>query len=96
MSSAEMTKVASMVNALAANFPPEMFVSWNNNTASFFDHMFNLTRELLQMVSTPDSSMAHDEKESYLVAFNDILNAWVLFGQPSHYDMFLHYQWVLL
>lgn len=85
MSPAEITKVASMVNTLATNFPSEMFVSWNNNTGSFFEHLFNLTRELLRVVSDPASGLDHENKESYLSAFNDLLNAWVLFGKSELY-----------
>lgn len=76
-----MTKVASMISTLAENFPAEMFSSWHShNSTSFFEQLFNLTRQLLQLVSNPDNQMDHDSKERYLEAFNDLLNAWVLFG----------------
>jgi hypothetical protein len=72
-----------MINTLAINFPPEHFVSWDNNTGSFFEHLFNLTRQLLQVVSNPHSGFGHDVIETYLAAFNDLLNAWVIFGKRA-------------
>lgn len=89
-SATEITKVSSMINTLAVNFPPELFVSWSNNTGSFFEHLFNLTRQLLQVVSDPKSGFDHDTRESYLTAFNDLLNAWVIFGRTKPNHRYLH------
>jgi len=79
-SSRELSTMCEMVSQLTTSFPLEYFTKWPEDQ-NFFDSLMKFTTNLLGAISTGNGSV--DDKENLLVAFDSLVESWVLFvGDP--------------
>jgi hypothetical protein len=79
-SSREISTMCEMISQLTTSFPLEYFTKWPEDQ-NFFASLMKITTNLLEAISTSTGSV--DDRENMLVAFDSMLESWVLFvGDP--------------